>query len=86
MNSLPTWARSASGSASQVSETLPGPRRVDEVDLSTTMCLLVRALSGTDVRTERIATLRQSIAASSYNVPSSHIAGKLINSLLKNRT
>ena len=76
MNPLPTGARSASGRASQA----------DEVDLSTTMCAVARVLSGTDVRAERIAALRQSIAASSYNVPSSHIAGKLINSLLKNRT
>jgi anti-sigma28 factor (negative regulator of flagellin synthesis) len=76
MNSLSTLARSASGSASQA----------DEVDLSSAMCAVGRALSCADVRAERIAALRQSITARSYNVPSSDIAGKLINSLLKKRT
>jgi anti-sigma28 factor (negative regulator of flagellin synthesis) len=76
MNPLPTRARSASGSASPA----------DKVDLSTTLCVVARALIGTDVRAERIAALRQSIAANSYNVPSSDIAGKLIRSLLKERT
>jgi negative regulator of flagellin synthesis FlgM len=76
MNSLTARARSASGSASQA----------DEVDLSTTLCAVACALSGTDVRAERIAALRQSIAANSYNVPSSDIAGKLISCLLKVRT
>jgi negative regulator of flagellin synthesis FlgM len=73
MNTLPTGARSASGRASQA----------DEVDLSTTMCAVARALSGTDVRAERIAALRQSIAAGTYHVSSPDIAGKLINALLE---
>jgi anti-sigma28 factor (negative regulator of flagellin synthesis) len=76
MNPLPARARSASGSASQA----------DKADLSTTLCAVARALTDTDVRAERIAALRRSIAASSYNVLSSDIAGKLISSLLKERT
>jgi anti-sigma28 factor (negative regulator of flagellin synthesis) len=75
MKSPPTRAKSASGSASQA----------DKVDLSTKIGAMARALTSTDVRVERIAAVRQSIAASSYNVPSSDIAGKLINSLLKER-
>jgi len=76
MNTLPTRARSASGS----------PSPADKVDLSTTLCAVASGLTGTDVREERIAALRQLIAANSYNVPSSDIAGKLIRSLLKERT
>jgi anti-sigma28 factor (negative regulator of flagellin synthesis) len=76
MNPLPTPARSASGSAS----------RADIVDLRTTLCAVAHAITGADVRAERISALRQSIAANSYNVPSSDIARKLIDFLLKERT
>src|ERR1019366_4677229 len=76
MKSLPTRARTSSGSASPA----------DKVDLNTTLCTVARALTGTDVRAERIAVLRQSIATYSYNIPSSDIAGKLIDSLLKEHT
>jgi anti-sigma28 factor (negative regulator of flagellin synthesis) len=43
------------------------------------------ALSGRDIRTEKIAALQRAIAARTYHVSSSDIAGKLINALLKER-
>jgi anti-sigma28 factor (negative regulator of flagellin synthesis) len=76
MNTPPTGPRSASSS----------PSPTDKVDLSTALCAVASGLTGTDVRAERVAALRQLIAANSYNVPSSDIAGNLIRSLLKERT
>jgi anti-sigma28 factor (negative regulator of flagellin synthesis) len=76
INSLPTRSRSESGSASQA----------DEVDLSAKRWAIVCGLACTDVRTERIVALRQSIGARRYHIPSSETAGKLISYLLRERT
>jgi negative regulator of flagellin synthesis FlgM len=42
-----------------------------------------QALSGSDVRMEKVAALQQAIEAGTYNVSSSDVADKLISSLLK---
>jgi len=42
-----------------------------------------QALSGSDVRFEKVAALQQQIAAGTYNVSSSDVADKLLSSLLK---
>jgi negative regulator of flagellin synthesis FlgM len=55
---------------------------VDQASLSPTASLVAQALSGSDVRTEKVTALQQSIAAGSYNVPSSDVAGKLMGALL----
>jgi len=44
--------------------------------------LIAQALEGSDVRTEKVAALQESIANGSYNVSSSDVADKMIRSLL----
>lgn len=56
---------------------------VDQAKLSTTAGVMARALTGSDVRTEKVAALQQSIAAGTYNVSSSDVADKVISALLR---
>ncbi len=55
----------------------------DQASLSTAGALVAQALSGSDVRSDKVASLQQSIAAGTYNVSSSDVADKLIGALLK---
>jgi negative regulator of flagellin synthesis FlgM len=66
-------------SASSVSANLGS----DNATLSAAANLVGQALTGSDVRTEKVAALQQAIAAGTYNVSSSDVADKLISSLLK---
>jgi negative regulator of flagellin synthesis FlgM len=55
----------------------------DQTVISSTSELLTRALSGSDVRVDKIQPLQTAIASGTYQVSSSDVADKLINSLLK---
>jgi negative regulator of flagellin synthesis FlgM len=55
----------------------------DQTVISSTSELLTRALSGSDVRLDKIQPLQAAIAAGTYQVSSSDVADKLITSLLK---
>ncbi len=55
----------------------------DQANLSTAGALVAQAISASDVRTDKVASLQQSIAAGTYNVSSSDVADKLIGALLK---
>jgi negative regulator of flagellin synthesis FlgM len=61
----------------------PGPEHADLTSLSATGGLVSQSLEGSDVRTEKVASLQQAIAAGSYSVSSSDVAGKIIQSLLE---
>lgn len=62
----------------------PTAQKADQASLSATSSVISQALSSdSDVRTEKVAALQQAIAAGSYNVSSSDVADKLIQSLLK---
>jgi negative regulator of flagellin synthesis FlgM len=54
----------------------------DQTNLSSTGGLVAKALEGSDIRSARVASLQQAIAAGSYSVPSSNVADKIIESLL----
>jgi len=61
--------------------TRDGSSSVDNARLSSSAALVLQALSGSDVRTEKVAALQQSIAAGTYNIPAADVAGKLIGAL-----
>lgn len=55
----------------------------DHASLSSAGGLVATALETSDVRSDKVASLQQAIAAGSYNVSSSDVAEKLIQSLLE---
>lgn len=56
---------------------------VDQASLSSSSGVMAQALSGSDVRTDKVAALQQSIAAGTYSVSASDVADKVINALLR---
>jgi negative regulator of flagellin synthesis FlgM len=72
-----------SGSRSHAAENRPAAAAQDATTLSSTGELVSRALSTPDVRTAKVEALQKAIADGSYNVSSSDVAGKMIDSLLK---
>ena len=58
------------------------PGTGDETSLSTASTAVAHASAGSDVRTEKVAALKLSIAAGSYHVSAGDVADKLINNLL----
>jgi negative regulator of flagellin synthesis FlgM len=56
---------------------------VDQAVISSTSGLLSQALSGSDVRLDRIEPLQAAIAAGTYHVPASDVADKVISSALQ---
>jgi negative regulator of flagellin synthesis FlgM len=55
---------------------------LDETHLSSTASLVGQALSGSDVRADKVSGLQQSIASGTYSVPSSDVAAKVLSTLL----
>jgi negative regulator of flagellin synthesis FlgM len=54
----------------------------DQTSLSSAGGLVAQALEGSDTRSEKVASLQQAISSGTYNVPSSDVADKIIQSLL----
>ena len=59
--------------------TAPGS---DQATISSTSGVLAAALHSSDVRTAKVASLKASIDAGTYNVPASSVADKLLSSIL----
>lgn len=76
-------ATQQAGSRTQATENKAAAGAQDEAKLSSTSGLVARALATPDVRTAKVEALQKAIAAGSYNVSSSDVAGKMIDSLLK---
>lgn len=58
-------------------------KQADQTSLSSAGGMIAHALEGSDVRTDKVAALQKAIASGSYNVSSSDVAGKMIDSLLE---
>lgn len=57
--------------------------QADRTNLSSAGGMISQALAGSDVRSDKVAALQQTIASGTYNVSSSDVAGKMIESLLE---
>jgi flagellar biosynthesis anti-sigma factor FlgM len=55
---------------------------VDEARLSGAASAVAQALSGGDVRTDKVAALQSSIAAGTYSVSASDVAVKVLSAML----
>jgi negative regulator of flagellin synthesis FlgM len=55
----------------------------DQTSLSPASTLLAQALTTSDVRTDKVASLQQAISSGSYHVSSSDVADKMMQSLLE---
>jgi len=74
---------SPNSTAESAASSNPKAERVDLTSLSATGGLVAQSLEGSDVRTEKVAALQQVIAGGTYNVSSSDVAGKIMQSLLE---
>jgi negative regulator of flagellin synthesis FlgM len=54
----------------------------DHANLSSAASVVAQALEGSDTRSTKVAALQSAIAAGTYNVSSSDVAEKIIQSLL----
>jgi flagellar biosynthesis anti-sigma factor FlgM len=83
----------ASSSANRAAKTAPasvaeqdgfsGSSPVDDAKLSSTASAVAQALSGGDVRTEKVAALQQSIAAGTYSASAPAVAAKVLSAMLE---
>lgn len=60
----------------------PG-KQADQTNLSSASGVIAHALEASDVRTEKVAALQKAITSGSYNVSSTAVASKMIDSLLE---
>ena len=72
-----TAAKTQGSTASQV-----GGGSLDSASLSAAGGLAAQSTDMSDVRTTKVAELRQAIASGTYNVPASAVADKMVESML----
>jgi negative regulator of flagellin synthesis FlgM len=80
-NSLKPASQPSTEPAPDVTKATPVVK-ADQTSLSSASSLLRKALTVSDVRTEKVASLQKAIASGSYHVSSSDVADKLLTSLL----
>jgi negative regulator of flagellin synthesis FlgM len=79
----PAIQTSASETVANQSEVqISNLEHADQTNLSSTSGLVAQVLDSSDVRSAKVASLQQAIAAGTYSVSSSDVAGKIIRSLL----
>jgi negative regulator of flagellin synthesis FlgM len=54
----------------------------DEATLSSAASIAAQAASGSDVRMDKVTQVQQALAAGTYSVPSSEVAGRMIDQML----
>jgi negative regulator of flagellin synthesis FlgM len=57
----------------------------DRATLSNTGSEVSQAAAGSDVRMDKVAAVRAALAAGTYNVPASAVAGKVIDAMLETK-
>jgi negative regulator of flagellin synthesis FlgM len=77
-----TSTKPVAASETNIDASIQASAHEDQANLSSTGGIMALALEGSDVRSAKVATLQQAIASGSYNVPSSDVAEKIIDSLL----
>jgi negative regulator of flagellin synthesis FlgM len=83
INSIaPSEAKPAIRTSASDGEINEKPVVTDQTNLSSTAGLVAQALEISDTRSAKVASLQQAIAARNYNVSSSDVADKIIQSLL----
>jgi flagellar biosynthesis anti-sigma factor FlgM len=75
-------AARSSGVSPGSSTTAPASQESDQATISSASGVLSTALTGSDVRTAKVASLQASINAGTYNVPASSVADKILSSIL----
>ncbi len=78
----PSDATTAAASEAKSQAVAATPERADQANLSAAGGIMSQALEGSDTRSAKVASLQQAIASGSYNVSSSDVADKMIQSLL----
>jgi flagellar biosynthesis anti-sigma factor FlgM len=58
------------------------PAATDEATLSPAASLAAQAAPDSDVRMDKVVQVQQALAAGTYNVPASEVAGKMIDQML----
>lgn len=79
----PASQATESTEASQQRNAAAPAKQADQTNLSSAGGVIAHALEGSDVRTDKVASLQKAIASGNYNVSSSDVAGKMIDSLLE---
>ena len=80
---FPSTAPEKAGAATRGAGTPQVAAGSDEATLSTAASLAAQAAPDSDVRMEKVAQVQQAIAAGTYHVPSSQVADRMIDSLLR---
>ena len=73
----------SSGAAKSSSTVQTSTQSTDHAELSAAGSLISKALDGSDVRMEKVQALQQATASGSYQVSSSDVANKMIDSMME---
>jgi negative regulator of flagellin synthesis FlgM len=63
-------------------ETEPGKAGADQATLSAAASVAASSSPDSDVRMEKVAAVQAALASGTYNVPSSAVAGKMIDQMM----
>lgn len=77
-----TQANGTDGVVNEVAGPISQVVHADQATVSSAGGLVAQALEGSDARSAKVASLHQTIAAGSYNISSSDVAEKIIESML----
>lgn len=82
-SSLKPVTRSTTSEAGLNAASASAAEPQDQASLSPDSTLVAKAMEGSDVRSEKVSALQAAIASGTYNVSSSDVADKLMQSMLQ---